>query len=347
MRRRVLLGSLPAAAACSMLAPLAAPNLARAQAATRTSVGLLRLASSAPVFIAQEKGYFREAGLDVELKIFTAAAQVPTAVVSGDAEFGVTGLTAGFFNLAGRGGPVIIAAQSRDEKGFQLSAIMATRAAYEAGLRSSADLRGKRIANTTAGSTFHYMIGRIAQVRNFPLASVTLVHLQTLPNMASAFKGGQVDAMIVPATVARPLEAEGAGRIIGWVGDEAPWQLGALFTSPRMIAERRPVIESFVRAYVRACGEYHAAFNQRDAAGNEVKGPGYDALLALVATAMQQRPEQVAGSLAYIDPQGRLDVGDVHNQVRLWQSLGLVAANVNPASTIDLGFVQGHFNLPR
>lgn len=31
---------------------------------------MLRLSSSAPVFIAQDKGYFREAGLDVELKFF-------------------------------------------------------------------------------------------------------------------------------------------------------------------------------------------------------------------------------------------------------------------------------------
>ncbi len=98
-------------------AVLAAP-VVRAQA-ERVSIGLLRLASSGAVFIAQEKGYFREAGLEVELKPFTAAQQVPTAVTAGDADFGVTGLTAGFYNLAGRGALRMIAGQSREAPGFQ------------------------------------------------------------------------------------------------------------------------------------------------------------------------------------------------------------------------------------
>ena len=51
-----------------------------------------------------------------------------------------------------------------------------------------------------------------------------MVPLQTLPNMSAAFKGGQVDAILVPVTGARALEAEKTGHILGWVGDETPWQ---------------------------------------------------------------------------------------------------------------------------
>src|SRR4051794_17538225 len=45
-------------------------NAAEAQTALKAKVGVLRLSSSAPVFIAQDKGYFKEAGLDIELKFF-------------------------------------------------------------------------------------------------------------------------------------------------------------------------------------------------------------------------------------------------------------------------------------
>ena len=55
------------------LLAIAATGLARADDVLKAKVGVLRLSSSAPVFIAQDKGYFRDAGLDIELKFFDAA----------------------------------------------------------------------------------------------------------------------------------------------------------------------------------------------------------------------------------------------------------------------------------
>lgn len=319
---------------------------ASAQQLQKISVGLLRLSSSGAVFIAREKGYFREQGLDADLKIMTAAQQVPVAVTSGDADFGVTGLTAGFFNLAGRGALKIIGAQSREEKGYQLNAYMVTNKAAEGGFNSLKDFAGKRLAVTTTGSTFHYSIGILAAKYGFDVKSVTLVPLQSLPNMAAAFKGAQVDATIAPVTVARQLEAENAGKIVGWVGDETPWQLGALFTSPKLIAEKRSVVEKFVRAYIKGAHDYHVAFNARDK-GAEVRGPGYDEAIAILAKVLEQPVERVRVGLPYVDAEARLNVGDVYNQVAFWQSQGLVDRNVDAKAILDLSFVKGHFNLPK
>jgi len=317
-----------------------------AQAPQKVSLGALRLASSGLVFIAAERGYWRELGLDVEIKTFTAAQQVPVAVTSGDADFGVTGLTAGFWNLAGKGALRIVAAQSREEPGFQLNAYMVTPAAKAAGFASLKEFPGKRVAITTAGSTFHYSLGVLAWKYGFDIAGVTMVQLQTLPNMAAAFKGGQVDAVLAPVTLARSLEAEKAGEIIGWVGDETPWQLGALFTSPRTIAERRPVVERFIQGYVRAAADYNRAFNTIEG-GKAVKGPGYDDLIKIIAAAVQQTPELVATGLPYVDGQGRLNVQDLYDQVAFWQGQKQVTPDVDAKAVVDLSFVSGHFNLPK
>ncbi len=335
------------AALAGAVAGLAAPSLARAQNLTKTSVGVLRLSSSGPVFIAAERGYWREAGLDVDLKYFTAAQQVPVAVTSGDADFGVTGLTAAFFNLAGKGALKIVAAQSREEKGFPLVAYMATNAAIEKGFRSVKDFAGKRVGITTTGSTFHYSLGLLAKKYGFDLSSVTLVPLQTLPNMQAAFKGGQVDAVLAPVTLARALVADNAGKILAWAGDETPWQLGALFTSPRAIGEKRDLVERFVRGYLRGAADFNAAFNQRDAAGNEVRGTRFAETIGVVARAVQQAPELVSIGLPFVDAQGRLDVGDIYNQIAFWQQAGLVGRDVNGKDIVDLSFVRGHMNVPR
>src|SRR5690242_21839119 len=82
---------------------LAAMTTARSDEPLKAKIGVLRLSSSAPVFIAQDKGYFREAGLDIELKFFDAAQPIAVATASGDVDFGVTAFTAGLYNLAGKG----------------------------------------------------------------------------------------------------------------------------------------------------------------------------------------------------------------------------------------------------
>lgn len=322
---------------------LAAP----AEAQTKVSVGALRLTSSGPIFIALDKGYFREQGLDVELKLFTAAAQPPLAVVSGDVDFAITGLTASFYNLAAKGGVKIIGAQSREEPGFNLVAYMVTNDAYAKGFRSLKDFAGKSVATTTTGSTFHYSLGKLAQKYGFDVNTVVLRQLNALPAMQAAFKGGQVDATLIPVNGARQLEKEGAGKILGWVGDETPWQLGALFTSPKNIAERRPVVEAFVRAYQKAATAYHKAFNARDAAGKIVRGEGFDDMMRIMAAAMQQPAELLEVGLPYIDPMGRLLVDDIYNQLAFWQSANLVDKTANAKDMVDLTFIQGHYNVPK
>ena len=49
----------------------------------------------------------------------------------------------------------------------------------------------------------------------------------------------------------------------------------------------------------------------------------------------------------YVDPQARLDVGDIYDQVAWLKEQGLVDRSVDPKTFIDLSFVQGHTNVPK
>ena len=144
-----------ARAALVGLLALSASVVARAEAPLKAKVGVLRLQSSAPVFIAQEKGYFREVGLDVELKFFDAAQPIAVATTSGDVDFGITAFTAGLYNLAGKGTLKVIGGMSREKAGYPLIGYFASNKAYAAGLKTPKDLAGKRVAMTQVGSSFH------------------------------------------------------------------------------------------------------------------------------------------------------------------------------------------------
>ena len=213
------------------------PRLARAAGRRRdvasgagrrgVAPGLLHTLSPAPFYIAQERGYFRDEGIDLTFRFFEAAQPIAAAAVSGDIDVGVTALTGGFFNLAEKGTLKVIGGGLHEEHGYQGSAVLVSNKAYDAGLTALDKLAGHSFAITQYGSSFHYMIGRIAEAEGFDLKSVTLRPVQQVPNMLAAVRSGQVDATIAIASQAKPLAANGQAHIIGWVGDIVPYQITA------------------------------------------------------------------------------------------------------------------------
>jgi NitT/TauT family transport system substrate-binding protein len=306
-------------------------------------VAALPLISSAPVFIAKERGYFAAENIALEIKTFDAAQAVALAVVSGATDFGLTAFTGAFFNLAGKGALKVIAAQSREEPGYDFVAYVASKRAYDAGLHAPRDLAGKSVAITTLGSSFHYALGMLAEKYGFDLGSVELRPLQSIPNMMAALSSGQVDAALMPANNAYAVRDQGGGQILGWVHEQTPWQLGALFTTSDHVGKQRALVERFVRAYQKGLSDYAAAFLQRDASGQRTFGDQAKALMPVLEQWIEPKPsfEAVKLSANYMDPQGRLWVQNIYDQVAWYKKQGLVDATVEPGSILDLSFVQG------
>jgi NitT/TauT family transport system substrate-binding protein len=314
----------------------------------KVTIAALPFISSAPIFLAKERGYFAAEHLLPDIKLFGAAQAVAVAVASNDADFGVTAFTGALFNLAGKGALKVIAAQSREEPGYDFVAYVASQSAYDAGLRAPRDLAGKSVAISTVGSSFHYNLALLAAKYGFKLEQVQLRPLQSIPNMMAALAGGQVDATILPANNAFKLRDEGKGQIIGWVHEQTPWQVGALFASTKNVEKRRGMVERFVRAYQRGLADYAAAFLVRDASGRRTFGAPAQAALPILQQWVEPKPTLATAQLSanYMDPQGRLWVGDIYKQLAWYQSQGFVDKTVKAADFLDLGFVQGHFDLP-
>lgn len=325
-------------AVASLLAILAV-GTAQAEDALKARIGVLRLSSSAPVFIAQDKGYFREAGLDVELKFFDAAQPIAVATTSGDVDFGVTAFTAGLYNLAGKGVLKVIGGMSREKAGYPLIGYFASNNAYAAGLKTPKDLAGKRVAVTQVGSSFHYSLGLLADKYGFKLADVKIVPLQSLSNAAAALKGETVDAALLPISTARKLVDDGGAKFLGWVGDETPWQLGAVFASPKTLTNKA-LVTKLLGALAKADREYHdvilAAMKDGVAPINEQTKP----LLEIIAKYTNLPVEQVVGNCAYVDPEGKLDVKNVDNQIKWLQEQGFADKGFDANAIIAKEFVK-------
>src|ERR1700744_6016415 len=83
-------------------------NAAPAQCEDVT-IGVLNTTSTAPIYLAADRGYFEQQGINAKIVVFDSAQPVAVATVSGDLDFGTTGLTSAFFSLAGQGALKIVA----------------------------------------------------------------------------------------------------------------------------------------------------------------------------------------------------------------------------------------------
>jgi NitT/TauT family transport system substrate-binding protein len=327
--RRVMIGLLAVAAA----------GPARADETLKAKVGVLRLSSSAPVFIAQDKGYFRDAGIEIELRFFDAAQPIAVATTSGDVDIGITAFTAGLYNLAGKGTLKVIGGMSREKAGYPLIGYFASNQAYANGLKTPKDLVGKRVAVTQTGSSFHYSLGLLADKYGFKLGDVKIVPLQSLSNAAAALKGETVDAALLPVSTARKLMDDGGAKLLGWVGDETPWQLGAVFASPKTLTNK-PLVTKLLAVLARADREYHdvilASIKDGKAEITDTTKP----LLEIIAKYTNLPVEQVVGNCAYIDADGKLDVGNVDNQIKWMQEQGFVDKGFDAEAIIVRDYVK-------
>lgn len=322
-----------------LAAVLCMASMSAARAADKVIAAVNRLSAGAPLYIAIEKGFFAEEGLDVTLLHLTSSQAIGLAVVAGDAQFGMTAITAGIYTMAGKGGLKMIAGGYEEYPGFHGVALVVNKAAYDRGFTRPADLAGKKVAITAVGSGSQNQLARLARKYHFDYAAMHIVPVQTLSNEVSALKGGQVDATPVPATLAKQLDDSGAGKIIAWMGDEIPTQFGGIFASPETIAKRRALAERFLRAYVKAIKAYDRAFQQRGPDRHLVRGDDYAALIDIISQHTGQKRESLEVALPYFDPQARLHVDDIAEQIDVYKSLKLVDQHLNADLVVDRSFV--------
>ena len=314
-----------------------------ARAADPVRLGLLHTLSPAPFYMAQESGYFRDEGIDLTFRFFDAAQPIAAAAVSGDIDVGVTALTGGFFNLAEKGTLKVIGGGLHEQKGYEGSAILVSNQAFDAGLTSIDKLGGHSFAITQYGSSFHYMVGRIAEAKGFDIKSVTLRPVQQVSNMIAALGSGQVDATIAIASQAKPLAATGQAHILGWAGDVVPYQITAVFTTTGLIDAKPDLLKRFAKAYQRGVADYRAAFLRLDAAGKPVNDAKTDAAIPLITkyvfTGDPAAREKILAGVGYYDEGAALDVADIVDQVRWFKAQGLVKGDGDPKAMLDTRFL--------
>jgi NitT/TauT family transport system substrate-binding protein len=176
MQRRHLLGAIA-------LAPLAAPSIARAQAARTVKMGSLRLIHSMTPHFYQR---FAPAGLTIEITTFDSPTDSKNAVVTRSVDFAGFGIAAGTLGAAA-GEPVVVV-------GAFCNRGMGVIAKAGSGISNIAGLRGKRIGIWPGSTQEVFILERLRQ-SGMTVRDVTSVRVP-FGEMHAMLSRGDIDAYV-------------------------------------------------------------------------------------------------------------------------------------------------------
>ena len=197
-----------------------------------------------PLYVAIEKGYFEDEGLDIELILTPGADKVSAAVLSNDVEIGFAGAESAiyvydqneadylqiFAGLTKRDGQFIVARDSYDD--FSLE-----------------DLYGKEIlvGRSTGMPALNFLNG--LKNMGIDIERININYSVEFAALSGSFIGGTGDFVNLFEPNATSLEENGYGQVVASVGEmsgEVPYT--AFYARKSYISENKDVIEAFTKA---------------------------------------------------------------------------------------------------
>jgi NitT/TauT family transport system substrate-binding protein len=279
----------PAPAVALAAAPVDAPA---AQTPTRVRLSGQRLAVEVLVWLGEERGYFRQEGIDIDHLTCGSASEMLPALATGQLDAAPMPANPAMWNAVARGvNARVVVDLGTYRPGESEQALMVRRQVVDAGRwHGLEDLRGLSIAITPPGKATTTACALSVGLQS---AGLTLDDLDiqpiTFPDMVGALANGSVDtAMMVEPFLSRAVQQGSAVRAVG-VGDMYPGFTIATLGFADSLYTNRPVARGFVRAYLRALRDYlpGIAGQSGDAVRSEIvdviaRGTGIDP--ATVAT---------------------------------------------------------------
>lgn len=237
----------------------------------------------APQYVALNKGFFADEGLDVELSNGGGADKVMSAVLSGDIDIGFAGPEASIY----------VYNEGRDDFTQVFAQVTRRDGSFLVGREPEpdfawTDLKGKHILPGRKGGV-PYMAFEYAIKKNGmdPAADLLLDNSIQYDNMTGAFLGGTADYVTMFEPTASVVEAEGKGYIVAAVGDEAgEMPYTAYFAKKSYLTEHADIIQKFTNALFRGQQwvEGHSAAEVAEA----VKDSFADTDTAILESAIQR-----------------------------------------------------------
>lgn len=203
-------------------------------------IGLMPDTDSVPFVIAQEKGYFAEEGLTVELQPFKSAMDRDSAMQSGNLDGAVSDLLAVAF---AKDGGFDVKVTSMTDGSYKLVAAPGTENI------SVRELAGKEVA-VSRNTIIEYVTDHILESNAMSGDDIVKVVIPQIPTRLELLQGGKLAAATLPEPMASIAVHNGCRFITG--SDELGINPGVILFTGRSAKEKQAEIKAMYRAYNKA-----------------------------------------------------------------------------------------------
>jgi NitT/TauT family transport system substrate-binding protein len=279
------------------------------------------------MYIANDRGYFVEQGIDFEFVPFDSGAVAVAPAAAGQIDMIQSPLSPGFLNALARGIDLTgIAATVYAE-----TVLLARKELWDSGeVRSVPDLRGRRVSFNIEGSVVDYALRNMLPKLGLPVADVEVQHLSNT-DAGPALVNGAIDAAVVSDPTA--LEARGiATRLVGSF-DVIGRQTAALLVMGPSMRTKGDAPTRFLIAYLKGVRDLDAALR-----ANKVTDPQ---ILEVLSRWTSIPVETIAQTpIAESIPNARVDFEDLDRQQDFWIREGLASGHVDLHQFVDTQYLD-------
>ncbi len=268
-----------------------------------------RSTTSMPYFVAKERGFFREEGLDVEL-IVMQAIQTIQATLGNSTQF--ASATGSAVAAAVRGADIRVILAVTDQPSFDLI--------VQPNITSVQQLKGKKIGTGGVGSLAEILARRILIAHNVRPEDVAILATGPSHVTYTALKAKVIDAAPLQMPLTFTAQDEGFRKLVS-AADVYRSVQGGLATTKAMLTEQPELVTKVVRAMLRAM---RLIKTDRKYAIDFLKGPWVD---------IGKDPEKIASRVYEIAGPAILDDGTVSEAIQR-QMIADASERVKPKAPV-------------
>jgi NitT/TauT family transport system substrate-binding protein len=305
----------------------------------KVAVGTANSFSDAPLYIAQDKGYFRDENLDVTLTPFDSGSGMVAPLGTGQLDAGAGSASAGLYNAVARGINIkIVADKASSAPGYGGIKLLVRKDLVDSGrYKSLKDLKGMTFAMAGPGVSITASLNDVLTSVGLKYSDVKTVDL-AFPEHVLALKNKSVDAGMTAEPAATAAVQAGYADAILRDDQIAPnHELAILLYSDDFAKKRPEVALRFMRAYLRAVRFYNGALKD-----GHLAGPNADAVIAIIAANTPFKDPQVLRTITPFgcNPNGRVDIESLQHDLDFYASQGLIDGKVSLNDIVDHSFVD-------
>jgi NitT/TauT family transport system substrate-binding protein len=312
---------------------LAASGARAAESLLPVTFGIVPSVPSAITYLALDKGYLRDAGIDAKIEtIDTVSKAIPFLATNAFQVVEGGGLSIGYFNALVQGLPI---AMALDAGSSPLYHDLLVRPDLKGAIRTVADLRGRTVAIVGPGSVGVYELGKVLETAEMSLKDVDVKYVP-FTQMGAAFANKAIDAGLeVPPFGDLVVEK---GLAVRWIDPDklirpTPMSIISYMFNTDWAEKNSAVAHRLFVALARAGREYCQAYHHGPNRAEVV-----DVLVKYKATSDRALTERMAWQAR--DPNGRFNLASLVDVQDWFFKAGLIEKEAPAGSLADASYAE-------